>query len=361
MAQSPTIKKINVATASFPYTVNLASDTQHYKLYGTKTLTTGISITPTGTPVEGMEVTIDYTATLTGNYALTVFGQAIPKMLNQTRCMFVCKYNAGAWSVMVLMSVDGLDGQSGNIIIVGNTGIEPLDASTEGGIIVGSGTGIAVKTLSEDVTMDKDGKVTIGSKKVTAAKIADTTITDAQISTGAAIARSKQAALTPSRLLVSDGSGYDSVSAVTATEAAYLSGVTSAIQTQINTVSGNLTSEIARVEGIINDGLSLTTHTEISADTTATAATLKQSYIADTSGGAVYLTLPVGSTLTIGTTVRLLRIGGSAAGFKPGGSDKIYPSTAYTVDQASVVCSGTGKSITAVLRAANAWQVIQAD
>lgn len=48
------------------------------------------------------------------------------------------------------------------------------------------------------------------------------------------IAVSKLAALTVSRLLVSDVSGFVSVSSVTAAEAAHLSGVTSAIQTQLN-------------------------------------------------------------------------------------------------------------------------------
>ena len=41
--------------------------------------------------------------------------------------------------------------------------------------------------------------------------------------------------LTASRALVSDGSGDVSVSAVTSTEIGYLDGVSSAIQTQIDT------------------------------------------------------------------------------------------------------------------------------
>lgn len=59
-------------------------------------------------------------------------------------------------------------------------------------------------------------------------------IVDADINAAAAIAYSKLAALTASRLLVSSAGGVVSVSAVTATEAGYLSGVTSAIQTQLN-------------------------------------------------------------------------------------------------------------------------------
>lgn len=60
-------------------------------------------------------------------------------------------------------------------------------------------------------------------------------IVNADIAVGAAIAFAKMEALTASRALVSDGSGVVSVSSVTSTELGYVSGVTSAIQTQINT------------------------------------------------------------------------------------------------------------------------------
>lgn len=59
------------------------------------------------------------------------------------------------------------------------------------------------------------------------------TVANAQVSASAAIALSKLAAVTASRALVSDGSGFVSASGVTATELGYLSGVTSAIQTQL--------------------------------------------------------------------------------------------------------------------------------
>lgn len=59
-------------------------------------------------------------------------------------------------------------------------------------------------------------------------------IVNADISTSAAIATSKLAALTASRALVSDGSGVITPSAVTSTELGYVSGVTSAIQTQLD-------------------------------------------------------------------------------------------------------------------------------
>lgn len=59
-------------------------------------------------------------------------------------------------------------------------------------------------------------------------------IADAQIAAAAGILRNKLAALTVSRALVTDSSGFDAVSVTTAAEVAFLSGVTSAIQTQLN-------------------------------------------------------------------------------------------------------------------------------
>lgn len=61
-----------------------------------------------------------------------------------------------------------------------------------------------------------------------------TNVDNANIKAAAAIALNKLAATTASRALVSDGSGFVSASAVTATELGYVSGVTSAIQTQLN-------------------------------------------------------------------------------------------------------------------------------
>lgn len=63
-------------------------------------------------------------------------------------------------------------------------------------------------------------------------------ILNADISGSAAIAYSKLAALMADRALTSNGSGVVTVSAVTATELGYVSGVTSAIQTQLNAITG---------------------------------------------------------------------------------------------------------------------------
>lgn len=61
-----------------------------------------------------------------------------------------------------------------------------------------------------------------------------TSILNSDISGSAAIALSKLAATTASRALVSDASGFVTAATTTATEIGYVNGVTSAIQTQIN-------------------------------------------------------------------------------------------------------------------------------
>lgn len=72
-------------------------------------------------------------------------------------------------------------------------------------------------------------------------------IVNADINASAAIAYSKLAALTASRALVSDGSGFVSASAVTSTELGYVSGVTSAIQTQLDGKANQALSNLASV------------------------------------------------------------------------------------------------------------------
>lgn len=68
---------------------------------------------------------------------------------------------------------------------------------------------------------------------------------DKHVAANAAIALSKLAALTASKVLVSDGSGVISASSVTTTELGYLSGVTSSIQTQLSALSSSSSSALS--------------------------------------------------------------------------------------------------------------------
>jgi hypothetical protein len=87
----------------------------------------------------------------------------------------------------------------------------------------------ATDTLVGKATTD-----TLTNKSIDSDNNTITNLVNADIKSSAAIAFSKMADLTTSRALVSDGSGDVSVSAVTSTEIGYLDGVSSAIQTQID-------------------------------------------------------------------------------------------------------------------------------
>jgi hypothetical protein len=120
------------------------------------------------------------------------------------------------------------------------------------GPIGGGGSG-AIATVSDTATID----LAIASSDLTA-NIVTGSITNSMVNASAAIALSKLATVTASKALVSDGSGFISASAVTATELGYLTGVTSAIQTQFTgklsltggTMSGAIAMGTAKITGM---------------------------------------------------------------------------------------------------------------
>lgn len=113
-------------------------------------------------------------------------------------------------------------------------------------------------------------------------------IVNADIASGAAIAYNKLAALTANRALQSDGSGFVSASSVTNTELGYLSGVTSAIQTQINnkvsksgdTMSGSLLFSAGDLGDATHraGNLFLSTEIDINGNTIAAASGFGNNY-----------------------------------------------------------------------------------
>ncbi len=102
-------------------------------------------------------------------------------------------------------------------------------------------------------------------------------LTNSNIASGAAIALSKLAALTFSRALVSDGSGVVSVSATTAAELGYVSGVTSSIQTQLNAKAAD--ADVIKKDGSVaftaNQSMGSNKITNLSAGTAGTDAVNK--------------------------------------------------------------------------------------
>jgi len=94
-----------------------------------------------------------------------------------------------------------------------DTDITNSNNLTDGKIWIGNSSDVAAEvTMSGDVTISNTGVSAISSG----------VIVDADVNTNAAIARSKLAALTADRALVSNASGFDTTSSVTSNELTYL-------------------------------------------------------------------------------------------------------------------------------------------
>jgi hypothetical protein len=130
------------------------------------------------------------------------------------------------------------DGTSGQVIQTDGSGnlsfVSVLtDSLLEDRIDIGNAS-------NERTQVDTNAVGDIAADSTTGLTIKSGVIVDADINASAAITLSKLSAVTADRALVSNGSGYLSASSVTATELGYLSGVTSSIQTQIDSKQDEL-------------------------------------------------------------------------------------------------------------------------
>ena len=115
-------------------------------------------------------------------------------------------------------------------------------------------------TASRAVVSDGSGKIAISAVTSTEVGYLDgvtsaiqTQIDSKQATITGAATTIDDTNLTASRAVVSDGSGKVAASAVTATEIGYLDGVSSAIQTQINTTNTNLADNSSRVAATVTE------------------------------------------------------------------------------------------------------------
>jgi hypothetical protein len=120
---------------------------------------------------------------------------------------------------------------------------------------------------------------------------------------------SKLAALSTARALVSDGSGFVSASATTASEVGYLSGVTSAIQTQLNgkQATGNYITALTGDIAASGPGSVAATiqSTAITGQTLVSAAAADQLLISDASDAGLLKRATVATiTATLATTAK---------------------------------------------------------
>lgn len=137
---------------------------------------------------------------------------------------------------------------SSNQLTFNGTSIGATTSLTDSHILVGNAS-----NQPADVAMT--GDIAITNAGVTS--IASGVIVDADVNASAAIAISKLATLTASRAVVTDGSGVLTPATTTATEIGYVNGVTSAIQTQLNTLTTNLGNYLPLAGGTMSGAINM--------------------------------------------------------------------------------------------------------
>lgn len=191
-------------------------------------------------------------------------------------------------------------------------------------------------------------------------------IVNADINSSAAIAYSKLAALTANRALQSDGSGFVSASSVTNTELGYLSGVTSAIQTQLNSKlnlsGGTMTGALLIIPGTVSaPGLAFSgeSNTGIYRSSSGTISFsslgVDAAYLSNSSGNSLLQLRPIstnkGQVSVSVSDGRLVLVGDT--GESSGSQIHLYGSSHAT--KASILEFRANTGVTGSISAAGLW------
>jgi hypothetical protein len=252
----------------------IGSSTQRVFLSGSKTLDENFAITCSDVELAS-HLTIYNRAVITpGAYTFTVLGRGIPTLILGKR--FIAQmYGSASSTPQCFILVDASQtayigvgeiggGEIDNTHInpsagIGVSKLEALTASRvpvlgSGGFLEASAITTAKLAFLANVTADLqtqlDAKMEVGSAS----------LADADIAADAEIALSKLEAITASRVPVTGVDGIVTASSVTATELAYLSGVTSSIQTQLN---NKVSTTLAQGSILLGNSSNVATATDI--------------------------------------------------------------------------------------------------
>jgi len=236
--------------------------------------------------------------------------------------------------------------------------------------ITGTAAGLTAGTVTTNANLTGD-VTSVGN----ATSIAAGVIVDADVNASAAIAVTKLAALTANRAVVTNGSGFLTVSAATDTEIGYLSGVTSGIQAQINAKGAGTVTSVSGTTNRITVATGTTTPViDISAtfeallgkvanridqNNAATTSAQLATVISDEtgSGALVFATSPTLVTPALGTPTALVATNatGTATGLTSGITLALKSATT-TVDVSAATAPTSGQVLTATSSTTATWQ-----
>ena len=356
--QSP--KLFNLATATSPHSIVVASNVQTYTFYGNLTLSAPFAIQATGTPIEGMECFMVFTGAVTpASNAFSIFGTAINPKVIVNPWLAWCKYTNSAWIIVYWnFASKGADGIGVTVDANGNFAITPLGIVNS---MIATNAAIAWSKIVKDIV-------------------------NADVNASAAIAVSKLAAATPSQLAAFDGSGFLQSLAVATypslTELSYLKGATSAVQTQLAAIvatfssyattaavaaaltayytSGQTDSAIAAA---ITALTSIPIKNAILTGATVLDGTAKSQYTLNTSGGTIALTLPLAASFPNGTIITISIYGANSTGstIVTQGSNILYDILGATPASLTGMATGSWYDImgNGAAGAAGKWRVVR--
>ena len=274
-----------------------------------------------------------------------------PFVINPVTGRLLTDVSGGGSGTVTSVSVVSANGFAGSVATATTTPAITL-TTTITGILKGNGAAVSAVTIGSGLNFDGTTLSATGSGTGTVTSVSGvvdrTTITGVAtvnptvdiaatyvgqntittlgtVSTGTwnatAIAVNKIAAITASRAVVSDGSGFISAATTTATEIGYVNGVTSAIQTQLNAKQATITFgtgvQTALGVNIGSAGAPVLFNGALGTPSSGTVTNLTGTASININGtvGATTPTTGVFTTLVAGsTTSLLLGTAGSAVG-----------------------------------------------
>jgi predicted flap endonuclease-1-like 5' DNA nuclease len=254
-----------------------------------------------------------------------------PNYVQRVATVLVSGVGNGALQIEMAPNMLGAEtGTNRNTYAVGDAtaGTKTIQfKNTNTGSLQWTPTGSRTLTLP-DVTDTLVGKATsdvLTNKSVDATTNTLTNISNTSIAAAAAIAVNKLAAVTASRALASDVSGFITPATTTSTELNFVSGVTSAIQTQLDSKGGITPGQIAQTtfSGLVNNtanqnitGLAFANGTVrfFEADMTILVTATANTYTAIKVSGIQKASTWEYTSVVIGDTITGLSIGVTNAG-----------------------------------------------